>query len=77
MVTFLYRYAQLTGKDTTGSYDLEEFGDQNAIHNYAKAPMAWSVDKGLILGMEGLLNPRGNATRAQIAVILLRYCENV
>ena len=77
MVTFLYRYAQLTGKDVTGTYDLEEFEDQNAIHDYARAPMAWSVDQGLIVGMEGLLNPRGSATRAQIAVIFLRYCENV
>lgn len=74
MVTFLYRYAQLTGKDVTGTYDLEEFEDQNAIHDYARAPMAWSVDQGLIVGMEGLLNPRGSATRAQIAVIFLRYC---
>ena len=77
MVTFLYRYANLAGEDVTGDYDLTEFGDHGAIHNYAKEPLAWAVDKGLVTGMDGLLNPRGNATRAQIATIFLRYSENV
>ena len=60
MVTFLYRYANLAGEDVTGDYDLTEFGDHGAIHNYAKEPLAWAVDKGLVTGMDGLLNPRGN-----------------
>lgn len=77
MVTFLYRYAQYAGEDVTGSYDLTEFGDQKDIQGYAREPMMWAVDQGLVIGMDGLLNPRGNATRAQIAVIFLRYCENV
>lgn len=75
MVTFLYRYAKLSGADVSGSSNLKEFGDGNQVHHYALEPMGWAVDQGLVNGMNGLLNPRGNATRAQIAVIFLRYCE--
>ena len=28
---------------------------------------------GILTGMDGLLNPKGDATRAQIATMLLRY----
>lgn len=75
LVAFLYRYAKLSGADVSGSGDLKEFGDGNQVHNYALEPMLWAVNQGLVNGMNGLLNPRGNATRAQIAVIFLRYCE--
>lgn len=55
--------------------DLTEFDDWGRISNYAKEPMAWAVECGILTGMDGLLNPRGNATRAQIATVLLRYSE--
>lgn len=77
MVTFLYRYAQFSHKDVTGSYDLKEFGDHEAVEEFAQAPMAWAVETGLIIGMDGLLNPKGNATRAQIATIFMRYCQDL
>ena len=42
------------------------------------AAMCWAVENGLISGMgDGTLNPQGNATRAQLAVILMQYCKNV
>ena len=75
MVAFLYRYAKFSGADVSGSSDLKEFGDGDQVHNYAREPMGWAVHQGLVNGMDGLLNPRGNATRAQIAMIFLRYCE--
>ena len=77
MATFLYRYAKFSGKDVTGSYDLTEFGDAQAVNDFAKAPMAWAVKTGLITGMDGLLNPKGNATRAQVATVFLRYCQGM
>ena len=39
--------------------------------------MAWAVAEGIVEGMDGLLNPTGDATRAQIATILMRFCEGV
>lgn len=73
LVTFLFRYAQFSGEDVKGAYDLAEFGDHKAVSNFAREPMAWAVDTGILTGMDGLLNPKGDATRAQIATILLRY----
>ena len=39
--------------------------------------MAWAVEAGLIAGVDGRLDPTGQATRAQTAVILTRMCRNV
>ena len=75
MVTFLARYAKYSGQDVQKTADLTEFDDWGRISNYAKEPMAWAVECGILTGMDGLLNPRGNATRAQIATVLLRYSE--
>ena len=43
---------------------------------YAAEPMGWAVDRGLITGVSaGTLAPGGSATRAQVATILMRFCE--
>ncbi len=52
---------------------LTEFADHKAVSDFACEPMAWAVDTGILTGMDGLLNPKGDATRAQIATMLLRY----
>lgn len=39
--------------------------------------MKWAVAEGLINGMDGKLVPQGSATRAQVAAILMRFCENI
>ncbi len=39
--------------------------------------MTWAVAEGIVEGMDGNLNPAGSATRAQIATILMRFCETV
>lgn len=38
--------------------------------------MAWAVGSGLISGDGGALNPAGSATRAQVAAILMRFCQS-
>ena len=37
--------------------------------------MTWAVENGIINGSDGKLIPRNSATRAQIAAIVMRYCE--
>ena len=38
----------------------------------------WAIGSGIINGMEGnTLQPKGGATRAQIATVIMRYCENI
>lgn len=77
VATFLYRYAEIMEYDTTASAELS-FPDADKVHNYAKEAMSWAVGAGIINGnADGTLNPRGEATRAELAVMLMRFCENI
>ena len=56
--------------------DLSGYEDSGMISNYALPALQWAVGKGLIQGRgEDTLAPRGNATRAETAVILQRFLE--
>ena len=70
----LYRYAQLQGQDVSNQADLSAYLDAGKLSHYAQSPMAWAVAEGLIRGVsETALCPKASATRAQAAVILVRY----
>ena len=77
LVTMLYRYAQNKGYDVTASADLSGYPDAGQIQSWAQEAMTWAVAEGIVEGMDGNLNPAGSATRAQIATILMRFCEGV
>ena len=77
LVTMLYRYAQNKGYDVTASADLSGYPDAGQIQSWAQDAMTWAVAEGIVEGMDGNLNPAGNASRAQIATILMRFCEDV
>ena len=78
MAAILYRYASFKGYDVTQKADLAGFTDAAQISDYAKDPMAWANKAGLIGGVSATtLQPQGSATRAQVATILMRFCENV
>ena len=78
MAAILYRYASFKGYDVTAKADLAGFTDAAQISDYAKDPMAWANKAGLIGGVSATtLQPQGSATRAQVATILMRFCENV
>ena len=67
--------------DTSKRGDFAAFADANAVSDWAKAALSWTVAEGIIGGSKEsgqlLLNPAGNATRAQVAAILMRFIENV
>ena len=68
----IYRLLNRLGKtDQTGA-DLSTFTDASGVASYAKQAMAFLVGKGIVQGNGGLLNPTGNITRAETAVILYR-----
>ena len=72
LVTMLYRYA---GSPAT-SGDLTAFTDASAISAYARQAMQWAVEKGILTGTTPTtLTPQGQATRAQVATILMRFCQ--
>ncbi len=78
LVALLYRYAQLMGYDNGAREALSSFPDAGTVSGYAQEPMQWSVANGIVAGTSaGTLNPTGTATRAQFAVILYRFWDQV
>ena len=79
LALILYRYAQNQGYDTTqGGMAVREFADYASISNWALEAVQWAVNAGLISGTgNGMLSPNGTATRAQVAVILMQFCQQV
>ena len=78
LATILFRYAQAKGYDVSPRADLSAYPDAGDILPYAREAMAWAVAEGLLQGFEdATLRPQGNATRAQIATILMRFCQTV
>ena len=79
LATMLYRYAQYKGYDTSvGGMSLAEYTDADQISSYATTAMQWVNENGLITGVtDTTLDPKGSATRAQVATILMRFCENI
>ena len=76
MVTFLARFAQWSGLELPVEGSLEDYTDAGSVSAYAEEAMAWAVKNGIIQGMtETTLAPKGTATRAQIAAVLMRYCQ--
>ena len=73
MAAILYRYANRKGFDTSRLGNLGAFSDRTSISSYARTPLQWAVAKELINGVNGSLLPLGNATRAQVATILMRF----
>ena len=72
LAAILYRCAGASGDNAA----LDGFTDAASVSGYASGAMAWAVDAGLITGMgDGTLAPQGSATRAQTAVILMRFAK--
>lgn len=72
--TMLWRY--MGGPAASGS--LTRFTDHASVSSYAIDAMRWAVSNGIINGMgDGTLAPQGNATRAQVATMLMRFVENL
>ena len=79
LVTMLYRYAKASGKDVSVGKDTNilSYADATTVSEYAVPAMQWACGAGIVNGANGKLNPQNNATRAEVAAILMRFCENV
>ncbi len=72
LATFLYRYAARTGANTSAEGDLyAKFPDTKSVSSWAQTAMQWAVNRGIITGSGGKLDPKGKATRAQVAQMFL------
>lgn len=59
-------------KETGSLSDLNEYTDGGSVSTYAVESVAKLVKEGLIQGSSNTINPLGNATRAEIAVLMYR-----
>ncbi len=75
--TILQRFCMARGLDSgwADETDLLAFSDADEINDYARNAMAWAYRTELITGVSSSqLSPRGKASRAQMAQILMRLC---
>ena len=78
LAVILYRYATYQGYDVSQRAGLSGFVDAGTISTYAQEALSWASAQGLVLGFEDdSLRPQGNASRAQIAAVLMRFCQTV
>ena len=72
--TMLYRVAQSKGEGFTGSWYFPlSFDDAASISDWADEAMHWCVMKGILNGSNNKLNPTDNASRAEVAAMLMRF----
>ena len=74
----LWRYAESAGYDVSigESTNILSYADATNVSEYAIPAMQWACGSGVITGIsEATLVPRGEATRAQAATMLMRFCE--
>lgn len=77
LAQILYNYVAFKGYDVSLQGDLSAFNDGAETSQWALTAMKWAVGTGLIQGYNGNLDPTGTATRAEVAQLLMNFCEYI
>ena len=78
LAAILYRYIGYKGYNSNVTGSIDSFDDRESVSPYAVEPLCWAVGTGLISGIsDDILSPTGSVTRAQVATILMRFCNGV
>ena len=84
MVSILWHYAQYKGIDVSVGEDTNilSYDDAFDISEYAVPAMQWACGSDVVNGMEDtngimILDPQSGTTRAQMAVMMKRFCEDI
>ncbi len=80
LTTIFYRHALWQGKNVETDAILDSFPDASTVSDYAQKAMRWAYGVGLVQGISDgganvTLSPKGTATRAQTATIIMRYLQ--
>lgn len=76
LAAFLCNFAAQQGVDTTACSDLSNFDDAAAVSDWAQDAVSWAHAEGLLAGTSATtLSPQGEATRAQLAAMLVRFSD--
>lgn len=70
LAVILWRYAGNSKADGT-----LPFADADQVSGYAMEAMLWATQNGVINGSSGKLNPKGHATRAEVAQMLMNFIQ--
>ena len=69
---------KMQGYDVTNKADISSFADTADVSDWALDAIRWANKTELVNGTsETTLSPKATATRAQVAAILMRFCENI
>jgi len=80
LAAILYRYAQQKGYDMSVGEEINilSYPDAFEISEYAIPAIQWACGTCLMEGRDnGTLDPKGKATRAEVAIILQRFIINI
>ena len=77
MAVMMYRYANYKEYESDAPADISGYKDADKVNTFAKDAMEWAVGNGIISGKDGgtVLDPQGDATRAECATIIMRFME--
>lgn len=74
----LYRFTEYLGEDTSERVAYDTFTDGDEVSSWANDAMSWAVAEGLISGKpDNKLAPKDTITRAEVALIIYRFNNNV
>lgn len=77
LAVILYRYASMCGYDVAVSGEKLSYSDTSDISIYAEEAMAFAVEIGVLKGSDGRLEPKREATRAEVATMLMRFLQGI
>lgn len=78
MAVIFYNYTKHKELNIEGKKDLSSYTDSEKISTWASDALEWAVATGLMSGKgENMLDPSGNATRAETAAVIKRYAEKL
>lgn len=77
MAGIMFRYAKYIGLDTVERGDITPFVDVAQISGWANESVRWAVGTGLLKGDGQAFRPQGDATRAEVAAIIMRFIEKI
>lgn len=80
MAAIMYRYCEYIGMDMTpkNTMFMERYTDRNEISDWAVTYVEWAVGCGLMRGMtDHTIDPLEHASRAQVAQVIMNFCDKV
>lgn len=79
MAVIMYRYARYAGYSTTpaSTSAFEAYPDKGNVSTFAVDAIKWATSSGLINGLDGKLMPKNTASRAEVAQIILSFCQKI